>query len=62
MTSLASLLDLAPPGLADDGEFLLDLRVIESGSPLAVVSCATDDQCGSTCAPSACSTSSNDPS
>jgi len=61
MPSLASLLDLAPPGPADDDEFVLDLRVTESGSPLTVISCATDDQCGSTCQPSACNTSSNDP-
>jgi FxLD family lantipeptide len=61
MTSLASLLDLAPPP-ADDDEFVLDLQVAESAGPLTVVSCATDDECGSTCRPSACSTSSNDPS
>jgi FxLD family lantipeptide len=43
-------------------EFRLDLRVIESATALAVVRCPTDDECGSTCEPSACSTSSNDPS
>ena len=69
MTPPASLVDLAPPGPADGSEsilspdeFRLDLRVIESATALAVVRCPTDDECGSTCAPSACSTSSNDPS
>ena len=66
MTSPASLVDLAPPSglLGDDlslDEFRLDLRVIESATALAVVRCPTDDECGSTCAPSACNTSSNDP-
>lgn len=69
MTPPASLVDLAPPGPADGSEspfhlddFRLDLRVIESATALAVVRCPTDDECGSTCEPSACSTSSNDPS
>jgi FxLD family lantipeptide len=54
---------LAPPAItAGDDEFFLDLRVIESAAPLSVVMCATDDECGSTCAPSACATESNDPS
>ena len=69
MTPPASLVDLAPPGPADGSEsslaldeFRLDLRVIESATALAVVRCPTDDECGSTCEPSACNTSSNDPS
>lgn len=61
MTPLDMLLDPAPAGFADEDEFVLDLRVIESDSPLSVVRCSTDDQCGSTCQPSACNTSSNDP-
>jgi FxLD family lantipeptide len=62
MTLPTSLLDLAPPpSPVDDDEFTLDLRVIESDTALAVVRCATDDECGTTCAPSACATSSNDP-
>jgi FxLD family lantipeptide len=67
MTPSASLVDLAPPGAADGEssialeDFQLDLRVIESATALAAVRCATDDNCGSTCAPSACSTESNDP-
>lgn len=43
-------------------EFSLDLRVIQSPAALSVVRCATDDSCGSTCAPSACASGSNDPS
>jgi FxLD family lantipeptide len=69
MTPPASLVDLAPPGSAENSEspfnpdeFRLDLRVIESVTALAVVRCPTDDECGSTCAPSACSTESSDPS
>ena len=50
-----------PDDLTDD-DFLLDLRLIESDTPLVVVMCATDDGCGSTCKPNACATSSNDPS
>jgi FxLD family lantipeptide len=67
MTPAASLADLAPPAPADGGphlsmqDFQLDLRIIESATALAVVRCATDDNCGSTCAPSACSTESSDP-
>jgi FxLD family lantipeptide len=67
MTPGTSLVDLAstapadgePPLTLDD--FRLDLRVIESPTALAAMRCATDDNCGSTCAPSACSTESNDP-
>ena len=67
MTPIVSLVDLAPPGPADGeppltlDDFCLDLRVIESATALAAVRCATDDNCGSTCEPSACSTESNDP-
>lgn len=62
MTPPISLLAPAQPldGLGDD-EFRLDLRVIESAAPLSVMMCATDDECGTTCAPSACATESNDP-
>jgi FxLD family lantipeptide len=69
MTPPVSLVDLAPPGPADGSEppvaldeFRLDLRVVESAAALAVIRCPTDDECGNTCAPSACNTSSNDPS
>jgi len=70
MTAPSPLVDLAPPpGPPGDSEspldlddFRLDLRVIESATALAVVRCPTDDECGSTCEPSACNTSSNDPS
>ena len=44
-----------------DAEFTLDLRVIESVTPLALMACDTSDGCGSTCSTSACNTSSSDP-
>ena len=50
------------PGSAESDSFELDLRVIEATGPLVITMCATDDNCGSTCRPSACSTASNDPS
>lgn len=46
--------------IADD-EFELDLRVVESAVPLAIMMCDTSDNCGSTCSTTACNTSSNDP-
>lgn len=62
MTPPASL--TAVPGLdagvADDDEFVLDMRVIESATPLVVMMCDTSDNCGSTCSGSACSSSAND--
>ena len=69
MKNPSLLVDLAPPPGPLDGseipldldDFRLDLRVIESATALAVVRCPTDDECGSTCEPSACNTSSNDP-
>ena len=42
-------------------EFVLDMRVVESTTPLVTMMCSTSDGCGSTCSTSACSTSSNDP-
>ncbi|GLW67450.1 hypothetical protein Arub01_56930 [Actinomadura rubrobrunea] len=42
-------------------EFVLDMRVVESTTPLVAMMCSTSDGCGSTCSTSACSTSSNDP-
>jgi FxLD family lantipeptide len=63
MTPPVSLLAPASAvGGPGEDEFRLDLRVIESAAPLVVVMCSTDDECGSTCAPSACATASNDPS
>lgn len=48
-------------GMSIEDEFELDMRVIESTTPLVTMMCSTDDQCGSTCEDSACATSSNDP-
>lgn len=45
----------------DDGEFELDMRVVESTTRLVIMMCDTSDGCGSTCNTSACSTASNDP-
>lgn len=48
--------------VVSDDDFILDMTVVESTTPLVTMMCATDDGCGSTCSTSACSTSSNDPS
>ncbi|MFA1538055.1 FxLD family lanthipeptide [Actinomadura monticuli] len=53
------LLD-APADVSED-EFVLDMRVVETTTPLVTMMCSTSDGCGSTCSTSACSTSSNDP-
>lgn len=45
----------------DDGEFELDLRVVESTAPIVAADCDTSDGCGNTCQTSACSSHSNDP-
>ncbi|URN07652.1 FxLD family lanthipeptide [Actinomadura madurae] len=50
----------APTGVSED-EFVLDMRVVETTTPLVTMMCSTSDGCGSTCSTSACSTSSNDP-
>ena len=58
----ASLTAMRPAAAeVPDDEFELDLRVIESAAPLAIMMCDTSDNCGSTCSTSACNTSSNDP-
>lgn len=44
-----------------DSDFELDLRVIESTTPLVATMCSTSDGCGSSCANSACSTGKNAP-
>ncbi|GAA3516968.1 FxLD family lantipeptide [Streptosporangium album] len=63
-------MSLLTPGALDldktlslpDDEFALDMRVVETTTPLATMMCSTGDGCGSTCSGSACSTSTNDPS
>jgi FxLD family lantipeptide len=47
--------------VVDEAEFELDMRVVESTTRIATMSCDTSDGCGSTCSTSACSTGSNDP-
>jgi FxLD family lantipeptide len=46
----------------EEGEFILDLRVIEAARPIAKLGCDTSDGCGSTCSGSACNSNANDPS
>lgn len=53
--------DGAVDAAALEDEFTLDMRVVESTTPLVEMMCSTSDGCGSTCSTSACSTSSNDP-
>lgn len=47
--------------VVDDAEFELDMRVVESTTPLVIMTCDTSDGCGNTCSTSACSTASNNP-
>lgn len=49
-----------PIAVADD-DFVLDMRVIESTTPLVTMMCDTSDNCGSTCENSTCASGSNDP-
>ncbi|PZG18013.1 FxLD family lanthipeptide [Nonomuraea aridisoli] len=49
-------------GVAGDEFEPLDMRVVESTTPLVEMMCSTDDGCGVSCGTSACSTGSNDPS
>lgn len=52
----------APPeALAAEDEFELDMRIIESVTPLVTMMCDTSDNCGETCSTTACNSSSNDP-
>lgn len=64
MAPPTSLTAAQPPteDTVSDEDFVLDMRVIESTTPIVVMMCDTSDNCGSTCAGSACNTSSNDPS
>jgi FxLD family lantipeptide len=48
------------PDLTDE-DFVLDMRVVESTTPLVIMMCSTSDGCGATCSTSACNTSSNNP-
>lgn len=52
---------LESPEIVDDGEFELDMRVVESTTRLVTMSCDTSDGCGDTCNTSACASGSNDP-
>jgi FxLD family lantipeptide len=51
----------ASPEEIPDGEFDLDMRVIEASFPIPVLACDTSDNCGSSCG-SACATNVADPS
>jgi FxLD family lantipeptide len=51
----------SPDSAVDDGEFELDMRVVESTTRLVIMMCDTSDGCGNTCSTSACSTGSNNP-
>lgn len=61
MSALATEPAESPDGVVDDTEFELDMRVVESTTKIAALTCDTSDGCGSTCSTSACSTGSNDP-
>lgn len=53
--------DDASADLLTEEDFQLDMRVVESTTPLVTMMCSTSDGCGSTCSGSACSSRSNDP-
>jgi FxLD family lantipeptide len=44
-----------------DMDFTLDVRVIEASLPVAELMRSTSDNCGSTCAGTACTTRADDP-
>jgi len=44
-----------------DDDFVLDMRVVESTTPLVIMMCSTSDGCGSSCSTSACATRASDP-
>lgn len=46
---------------ATDDDFVLDMRVVESTTPLVIMMCSTSDGCGQSCSTSACTTKSCDP-
>jgi FxLD family lantipeptide len=50
----------APRTNPDDEDFVLDMRVIESTTPLVIMMCSTSDGCGSSCSTSACATKASD--
>ncbi|MFG2042127.1 FxLD family lanthipeptide [Dactylosporangium sp. NPDC048998] len=45
----------------DDSDFALDMRVVESTTPLVIMMCSTSDGCGQSCSTSACTTKASDP-
>lgn len=53
--------DVAAAREVTEDDFVLDMRVIESTTPLVITMCDTSDGCGSTCSTSACSSKSSDP-
>ncbi|EIV91985.1 FxLD family lanthipeptide [Frankia sp. QA3] len=62
MTPSTAVLAPAPVSSEPDPfDVDLDLRVIEAAGPLVITMCSTDDNCGSTCKPSACASNSADP-
>ncbi|MFI7650921.1 FxLD family lanthipeptide [Micromonospora sp. NPDC049460] len=61
---MAPLLELERTDAATattEDDFVLDMRVVESTTPLVIMMCSTSDGCGSSCSTSACATRSSDP-
>jgi len=54
------LLDSPRTEPAED-DFVLDMRVVESTTPLVIMMCSTSDGCGQSCSTSACTTKASDP-
>ncbi len=51
----------AAVGLITDDDFVLDMTVVESTTPLVTLMCSTSDGCGSSCSTSACTTKASEP-
>ena len=51
----------AAVGLITDDDFVLDMTVVESTTPLVILMCSTSDGCGSSCSTSACTTKASEP-
>ena len=60
--SVSGATALAEDDTGLDGEFTLDVRVVEAARPVGNLLLDTSDNCGSTCEKDACITFTGDPS
>ncbi|GAB7048477.1 FxLD family lanthipeptide [Catenuloplanes indicus] len=57
----ASPTALAEGDALTDDDFVLDMTVVESTTPLVTLMCSTSDGCGNSCSTSACTTKASEP-